>query len=57
MPSPLQLAPGTVLLLDETAMAPGQLSERGVASMQVGGGRRTGDVGGAANGVHALVAL
>lgn len=35
-PSPLQLAPGTVLLLDETVMAPGQLSSQGVVSMQVG---------------------
>ncbi|GFR39843.1 hypothetical protein Agub_g339 [Astrephomene gubernaculifera] len=33
-PSPLQLPPGTLLLLDETVMAPGQLSSRGVASMQ-----------------------
>eukprot|EP00198_Chlamydomonas_reinhardtii_P000712 XP_001690047.1 predicted protein [Chlamydomonas reinhardtii] len=33
-PSPLQLAPGTVLLLDETVMAPGQLSSQGVVSMQ-----------------------
>ncbi|GIL43939.1 hypothetical protein Vafri_1523 [Volvox africanus] len=33
-PSPLQLAPGTVILLDETLMAPGQLKPEGVASMQ-----------------------
>ncbi|GLI69999.1 hypothetical protein VaNZ11_014733 [Volvox africanus] len=33
-PSPLQLAPGTVVLLDETLMAPGQLKPEGVASMQ-----------------------
>ncbi|KXZ44175.1 hypothetical protein GPECTOR_71g536 [Gonium pectorale] len=33
-PSPLQLAPGTVLLLDETVMESGQLGEQGVASMQ-----------------------
>ncbi|KAG2449005.1 hypothetical protein HYH02_005759 [Chlamydomonas schloesseri] len=33
-PSPLQLAPGTVLLLDETVMAPGQLNSQGVVSMQ-----------------------
>jgi hypothetical protein len=36
-PALLQLAPGTVVLLDETLMAPGQLKAEGVVSMQVGG--------------------
>ncbi|GLC58233.1 hypothetical protein PLESTB_001336100 [Pleodorina starrii] len=33
-PSPLQLAPGTLVLLDETMMVPGQLRPEGVASLQ-----------------------
>lgn len=35
--SPLVVAPGTVLLLDESGLAPGQLGQQGTASLQVRG--------------------
>jgi hypothetical protein len=34
----LQLAPGTLVVLDETVLAAGQLNETGIGNLQVGAG-------------------